>query len=457
MKLKYNANAMKLVGLGLVPWVRMGPQQWLPHYVIASFYGADMSGAKAAPPVYALEDEVAELPELKPLNTQSFLRLKSFQDMLNTAVPGYDVLTYKPVKVPAELKDRKFLMVSPSFTKEYENKVWFREHFSDTVRFPKYKVYNRADLAATEAAFADVMAGRQTVVVQDEQLSGGKGTFFITNYEQYCQMLNDLERLSAHPRVVVSSAVAGARERSIQACVTAETVYTGPLQRQVVGHPLLANTQIADGDKFCGAQIDLRDQGGTVHQQATEVAKQIGKELQKAGYRGIFGVDFLLGEDGELYTLEVNPRVTGVTPLLTALYQGEEGIPFYLLHILELGGYPYTVQSDAHTFDREGSWLVLHSLETEAVTVVSAPANGTYRVAKDTLEWVSDNLEIARLQQGEFIVQSYMQPGSVIKPGGRTVIAQFPRPILDFDTDTLYNDTVTILSVIQQNIITKTV
>ncbi len=457
MKLQYDADAIKLVGLGLVPWVRMGPQQWLPHYVIASFYSGGMTGASAVSPVYALEDRVAKLPVLPKLNTQMFLQLESFQNMLNTAVPGYDVLTYKPVTVPAALSDRKFLMVDPRFTKEYENKVWFREHFSGKLTFPQYKVFQRANVAPTEAVFAEVMDGRKKVVVQDEQLSGGKGTFFISTYEQYCQMLADLERFSAHSQVVVSSVVAGARERSIQACVTNEKVYTGPLQRQIVGHPLLANIQIADGDKFCGAEVDLGDQGSEVHQQATEVAETIGEELQKGGYRGIFGVDFLLSDDGTLYVLEVNPRVTGVTPLLTALYQGEQGIPFYLLHILELGGYPYTVQDASYSFDKQGSWLVLHSLASETVEVVETPVSGTYCIKNSTLQRVSDNQALSQLKSHQFILQSYMQPGATVKPGGRTVIAQFPHPVLDFDSDELYNTTVTTLAVVQQNIITKTV
>ncbi|MEO5628060.1 MAG: ATP-grasp domain-containing protein [Candidatus Saccharimonadales bacterium] len=428
----------------------------MPNYKIASLHGWDTT-APDMPPVYALEDQVSKLPELKAQNTQSFIRTKDFQVMLDQFVPGYDVLTYKPVVIPDALSDRRFLMVDPRFTEEYENKVIFREKFKSSVNFPNFTIYEREELLDSPEFYDEFMSKRAKVVVQDEQLSGGKGTFFVASHRQYQKMLADLSRLSAHRKVVVSDAVPGARERSIQACVTDDKVYVGPLQRQIVGNPLLSNIRIADGDKFCGATIIKKDQATDLHRQAIAVAEKVGQVLQADGYRGIFGIDYLLSDSGELYVIEVNPRITGVTPLLTALDSDNHGIPFYLLHILELGRYPYKVVNSDYSFDREGSWLVLHCLSDQIQLVTSLPVSGTYEVGNGRLKHISDNQTLLALEAGQFILQNHLHKGSQVKPGGRTMSLQFGQPALDYTTDELYNSVVDMVTAVQAEIITQTI
>ncbi len=293
--------------------------------------------------------------------------------------------------------------------------------------------------------------------MQDEQLSGGKGTFLIADYKQYLAALEALAELSKHSKVVVSDAIENAKERSIQACVTKDGVFTGPLQRQLVRHPLLANSDIPDGDKFCGAQIEVADQQTSLHAEAAAVAKRIGEVLRREGYRGIFGVDFLLDAAGQLLVLEVNPRITGVTPLLTALYRDNDGVPFYLLHLLELGEYEYTIEDARAHFDKEGSLLVLHSLARESVIIDTMPQSGTYKLEQGVLKFVSKDVHLHKLGPQEFILQEYMPPGMRIKPGGRIVTLQFARPVIDTETDKLYNEVAKLITTVRQNITTRAV
>ena len=386
------------------------------------------------------------------MNTQSLLRSPEFQALLTNDLPGYDLLTYKPVVVPPELVDRKFLMVDPEFTLKYENKVSFRQQFAEHLNFPEFTIHLRQDMERTPEYFKQLLAGRTGMVMQDEQLSGGKGTFLINDFADYTNALDALERLSKHDKVVISDMVQGARERSIQACVTGYGVYTGPLQRQIIRDPTLSNLDVAEGDKFCGAQIIADDQNTALHQQAIEVAQQVGKVLQAEGYRGIFGVDFLQSAQDELFVLEVNPRLTGVTPLLTSLFSSDEGVPFYLLHILELGGYDYTVTDDTAEFDKDGALLMLHSLRNVPITVKDLPASGTYRMEQGNMIQISRSQQIADLKPGEFIFQEYMPPGMVIKPGGRLVTLQFKGKIIDSNTDKLYNDISETITVVRNHI-----
>lgn len=454
MKIRFNQD-IKIAGIGIVPWTRLGPEEWLKDYAIASLYGWDVADADGMPPVFALSDTGCPLPQLAKLNTKHLLATTEFQELLNTHLPGYDLLTYKPVEIPAELADRKFLMVNPSFTARFENKAVFREMFEGKIRFPAYTIVQRADLHKDEATFAQLMGSRSRIVLQDEQLSGGTGTHIVSTFEEYQKAVDDLNAMSQHSRVVVSEAISSPKERSIQCCVTRHGVLTGPLQRQIVRDPLLANMAVAEGDKFCGAQILAADQKTKAHAEATEIAQKIGMVLQAEGYRGIFGIDFLMDESGELYVLEINPRITGVTPLLTAMYKGEEGIPFYLLHLLELGGYDYTVDDTHAEFDKDGALLVVHSLETHPVRVLKTPSSGTYCVRNDELVKLSDNIDLAGLRGQEFIIQEYIPAGMPVKPGGRFLRLQFATAVIDFETDVLYNSTSTIIKTVQKHIVTE--
>lgn len=416
-----------------------------------------MPASMNLPRVYDLHTLSLEMPALKKQNTQALLATPEFQRLLDRHLPGYDLLTYKAVKVPSALANRKFLMVDEAVTSKYENKAYFRQKFHRDITFPAFEIVKRAELDPSQECFEKIMGNKVAKVIQDERLSGGKGTFIINDSKSYADALNVLDAISSSEQIVISDIVKDPKERSIQACVTDNVVFTGPLQRQIVSHPLLANNQAVGSDKFCGAQIIASDQGSNIHEQSIAVAQLVGEALRISGYRGIFGLDFLLDYVGKLFVLEVNPRITGVTPLLTALYKGEAGVPFYLLHLLELGKYDYNIEDKSIDLEATGALLVVHSLENSTVIITSAPPSGTYKLHSGELELVSRSIDMTCLQPDEFIIQEYMPPHMPIKPGGRLVTVQFRQQILDEKNDELYNTTVTIISALRRKIKTDSI
>ncbi len=452
MKLTFNAD-LKVAGLGLVPWTRLGPEQWLSQYKIASLYGWGL-GPDARPQVLALSDR-GDIPALKKMNTTSMLETQEFQSILENELADYAFLTYKKVTVPATLAHRKFLMADERFARIFENKVSFRQQFGSQLRFPDYDVYTRDELNGGQEAYDAIRNGRESFVLQDEQLGGGKGTFIIRSHADWQKALIGLEKISAHTRVVVSTLVDSPRERSIQGCVTKHGVFTGPLQRQFVAHPLLANMRVVEGDKYCGAQIMGSDNDTETHIEAARVAQIVGKRLASEGYRGIFGVDFLLDGSDTLYTLEVNPRITGVTPLLAAMFADEAGVPFYLLHILELGKYEYEIIDASTNFNRDGALLVLHTQQDQTTEIVSMPRSGTYEVVNDDLRFVSRNITFSQLKQGQLILQEYLPPGMHVWPGGRVMTILWNDVLIDSKTDTWYNKKLEIINRIHEQITYK--
>lgn len=451
MRLVYDRN-LKIAGIAIVPWNRLGPEQWLSNYVIASYHRWDVS--QSLPRAVALADYKSPLPKLERQNTSTLLQEKSFLNLLNEKLPGYDLLTYKSVKVPSALRTRRILMTEQKLGQTYENKADFRELLHGLLPFPDFQIIKRNTLSPTRESYEAVTRNKPKFI-QDEYLSGGKGSFVVKNYQDFCYALEGLDELSHHPRVVVSDFIPKARERTIQGCVTRYGVFTGPLQRQLVAHPLLVNPSIVRGDKFSGAQILAADQDTALHQEIAKLAILIGESLKSHGYKGIFGVDFLEAEDGKVYVLEVNPRLTGVSPLLAALYKGKNSVPFYLLHLLELGDYEYQIEDKTSEFGETGALLLLHSFEPYATKIVETLPSGTYRFENGDVKYVSKNIELTGVENNQFIIQAYLTAGSQVLPAGQILGVQLPGQILDENTDELYNSTVEIISVIKKHIILK--
>ena len=66
------------------------------------------------------------------------------------------------------------------------------------------------------------------------------------------------------------------------------------------------------------------------------MARKLGDTLYAHGYSGVFCVDFLVETgSGEVYLGEINPRISGASPLTNLLTSKYGGVPLFLFHLLE--------------------------------------------------------------------------------------------------------------------------
>ncbi len=429
MRVSFNPS-LKIAGIGLVPWTRLGPEKWFKDYKIASLYGWDID-VKKSPPVVSLIDTDSKVV-LPRLNTQSLLENPTFQSLLKDSFDGYNMLTYKPVTVPHAFLDSNisFMATDRLIAGQFEDKAYFRRRMSESgVRFPQYRIVDRKDIPL-HGALDFILDGREEVVLQDAKLSGGKGTFLVNDEATMQYALNSLDAESGSGTLVLSERISNARERTVQGVVTGQGVFIGPLQKQIVRDPILSNLDVAEGDKFCGAEIGFSDSLEHVYPEIKRIAEKIGEQLLLDGYRGIFGVDYIVGADDTVYLLEVNARITGVTPLLTALYRDGD-IPFYLLHILELAAEKYSIEElEPDRRSGKGALLVIHAHNNMTAKMMDSLASGIY----DTkLNYINQSVDHSDLGEGQILLQRYISPGSTIKPGGRLYYLYTNKPVLDSD------------------------
>lgn len=428
MKVIYD-NSLRVGGIGISPWTRLGPERWFPNYKIASFFGAD-DGVEGLPPIFSIHGQVEVLPRFNSVN---LLKEPAFQTLLQDNFSDYKLFTYKTAEAPDHIEqyllrpDEQYMHVA----KTLENKAAFRRLFSsDDIKFPEFVITTKE--AFMEISLQQLLHGRPAVIVQDAEMSGGKGTFFVTDEPSLLKAKAVLAK-GAATEVVVSNPVSQPNERSIQCVATEQGIFMGPAQVQIIDEPLLINRTVVGAEKFCGMVIDAELTPRAQVDSMRSTAARIGEKIVTMGYRGIFGVDFLVDDNGEIFVLEVNPRITGATPLLTAMYSSESFVPFYLLHILEIMKQEYRIEqseTDRNEYENlpAGSLMVLHSQEAVRVEVLDTLRTGIY---SSELEFIKPTVAFDDMKDGEYLIQSIAPVGVKASPAARLLTIYYKGSVLD--------------------------
>lgn len=225
------------------------------------------------------------------------------------------------------------------------------------------------------------------LVVQLPYGDSGTTTFFISDEADFQR---HARQITEQPEVKVMKRI-HCRQAAIEGCVTRHGTLAGPLMTELIGFAEL--TPYAGG--WCGNEVFGTEVSATlspdIRQQARRATVAIGEQIRKEGYWGCFGVDFLIErETGIVYLGELNPRITGVTPLTSQAAIDQHELPLLLTHLLEWFGLDYVL--DVEEFNRHwaaaeqaASWsqLIIEHMGETAQILASAPATGIWSMQPD--------------------------------------------------------------------------
>jgi hypothetical protein len=225
------------------------------------------------------------------------------------------------------------------------------------------------------------------LVVQLPHGDSGNTTFFISSEDDYRV---HADRVAAHTEVKVMKRIR-CRQTTIEGCVTRRGTLAGPLISEMVGFPEL--TPFAGG--WCGNEVFASGASSLIstdiRREASRGVIAMGEQLRQEGYWGYFGLDFLLDQDsGTLYLGEMNPRITGATPLTNqaALDRGQP--PLLLFHLLEYFGVDFSF--DLAQFNQlwidpgpgaDWSRLIIEHIRSEPTTMTAIPPSGVWHIEPD--------------------------------------------------------------------------
>ncbi|NNE64123.1 MAG: biotin carboxylase [Gammaproteobacteria bacterium] len=216
------------------------------------------------------------------------------------------------------------------------------------------------------------------LVVQTPYGDSGRTTFFIKSEADYNKHAKDMkdEQLKIMKRI-------NHMPGTVEVCVTRHGTLSGPIQTDITGFEEI--TPYKGG--WCGNDVWPKIFNAKIRRDLRNMASALGDQLYKEGYKGVFCMDFLLDtDDGTPYLGEVNPRISGASPLTNLITAHYGGVPLFLFHLLEYLDVDYEVdlRKIQNRWNEYDFWsqLVLKQTYDRVQQLTHAPATGVWRMDK---------------------------------------------------------------------------
>lgn len=235
----------------------------------------------------------------------------------------------------------------------------------------------KADSYEQLLALATTAGLGSDLVVQTEYGDSGRTTFFIRSERDW----------GRHARAIAGNEVKVMKrirpsEVCVEAVITRHGTLVGPYVASLVGHPEL--TPYRGG--WCGNDIYPTVLSKKQRKKASAMTQRLGAQLAEEGYKGFFEVDYLVDLDtGELYLGELNPRVSGLSPITHVTLAAYADAPLFVFHLLEYLDVDYTLDVDdvnerwwRLAADDVWSQIIIKETRPEVERITRAPRTGIW-------------------------------------------------------------------------------
>lgn len=221
------------------------------------------------------------------------------------------------------------------------------------------------------------------VVVEIAYGNAGSGTFFVRGRRDWDHCAG---RLTGQNLKVMK------RIRNVEVClegtVTRHGTVIGPPMTSLVGYP-----EVTPGrGSWCGNDIWRGAMPPAQTRAARDIVAKLGSVLHRQGYLGYFEVDLLQDLDSdELYLGEVNPRLSGVSPMTNLTTEAYADMPLFLFHLLEYMDVEYELDIDEinsrweRGYGEHEVWgqLIISETAPDVEIFTSTPRTGVWRLHDD--------------------------------------------------------------------------
>jgi glutathione synthase/RimK-type ligase-like ATP-grasp enzyme len=258
-------------------------------------------------------------------------------------------------------------------------------------KFQAAELLNKRNVPVPQFFIADIneqswtqllqQLGSPKIVLQNHKSHTGLGTYIVNSEAEF----SELQSSFAHNQFKFSRFVTG-DSWTINGCIAKDQIYIHGLSFQITGVPQLTNYagSTVGNDWAYASKLPT-----ATLESVMQITRQVGEIMQLSGYRGLYGIDFVIGE--QVYVIEINARQTANMPMQSYLELRHQLTPLQLLHLSEFLdiqpgpiNYSLTDLQGAQVFNRAKRDL----------TISSQLPVGTYRLQSDNSARDWDNLEI---------------------------------------------------------------
>ncbi len=377
-------------GVGMTAFSRIIPSYFIKQYNIVSLRATrDISLLRQRADIFCLEHEKGKPFPEKTFNSALLLAHPLTRQFLKGLPDPKHLLLYQnyPELEALAGKEGWHLLSNPSSLRV---KVGQRSFFKQMARGLKLPLIP-GDIHPVEVIhthsyehWEGTLGSKFVVQLPEVVQGGGKGTFFIHSPSEYLLLKERLKENTwrgAGLKSVSLHRFVKSIPASMALCLTRHGLLLSGLQKQLIDLPYCGG--LAEDGVFCGHVWDDIPWPSSITQKAREQALIIGEQLNSLGYKGIFGIDFLMDANHEqVYPLEINPRFTGAFPMLSLLYIKDEIIPMEVFHILEFLDISYRVDVEElntrYALPVKGSHILLFLLSKGNRNAMNMPDAGLY-------------------------------------------------------------------------------
>ena len=261
------------------------------------------------------------------------------------------------------------------------------------------------------------------MIISERIGSSGNQTHFIDSAESLANKRDELiEKLGPDAPVIVSTFLSG------PAVGTLGVIYDG---KPWMSQPSVMCTGIP------GCSMHRFDYAGSDYaayrlvseesrHKIKEFTLKIGEWIACTGYRGVYGVDFIVHED-EPYALELNPRILGTTQLMTELEEIYSSSPtttyWHLAEFLRPGAaldVHMDLLAELDAPELSGFQLLIRNTSASRVKIGQSLAPGIYTVNNAKPEFLRQGHRLNDVQDEDEVLVTCSPPakGTIVEPRG---------------------------------------
>lgn len=414
-----------VVFVGVDPNYALGPEQWLSDYSVVCRHETAVLRLmeERGVDVFCLERVVgdARLPGRVTAGVAGHPAVTEWLERKGRGKERLSILVFKPSAQVEELAARhgwRVLGAPASVARPMENKVSFFRML-DEFGLP-HPEWREVDLG--RESYDDVARDLGTrVVVQAAHGFSGNRTFFVEDDLTFERAATSLRRR----RVRASRMIAGTPVTMNGCVLGTDRVRIGPLFHQVTGAPECTVYPLgACGNDWTPLPSDVTELAATI-------TRRIGMTLGARGFRGIFGMDFVVTPSHEAVAIECNPRLVSSVPMASALELEAGEMPLLVSHLLATAGFDEPCCGDVRA-PEGGSQLVLHNLTGSTARVQGALDAGIHRMERGKLRFVRPALTVIEcVGEDEFVLLPPAR-GHLVSAAGECARVQMRGAVLEF-------------------------
>jgi predicted ATP-grasp superfamily ATP-dependent carboligase len=362
--------------------------------------------------VYLLKDDHPGYDKLK--STNNLVSHQFFKEtVLNKGTGEKNLLVFKNsliVEEYARSLGLKLLMAESGISRGIENKV----KFYDELKAEGINVLPGATMTMSD----DVEYGElvseygDPFVLQAAKGFAGAKTYLVKSGADFAAV----KEAYAKRKMRLTKFIDGVTV-TINACATKLGCVVKPPFYQLTGINSLTGNEMG----ACGNDFDIATLARPVVDDIVAATVRIGEIIYKKGFRGLFGIDYIVN-DGRSWFIECNPRFVTSLPAFTAMELENDEVPLIAFHVLENMDKTDRVADIINKYKTvsgvySGAQLILHNLTDKPGVVKSELKCGIYRFTGGSLTFLRDALTRDEISSDDEMLILTKARGSTVNPG----------------------------------------